>query len=192
MNSLEKTALVIEALNTQKIPYMLTGSLASNMYGIVRATLDADFVVQIDAPGIARIAQHLAPFFTLDPQVSFETITMTTKYVMVSEDGELKAELFLLSDDAHDQERFRRRRGGTFLGRTAYVPSPEDVIISKLRWYKRAHRQKDIQDVRNVISVQRDSLDRAYLDHWCGIHETRELLEEIMSTLPEKTPERDV
>lgn len=184
MNSLEKTALVIDALNTLQVPYMLTGSLASNMYGVVRGTQDADFVVQVDAPGIAAVAQHLSPAFSLDPQVSFETITMTMKYVLLSEDQELKAELFLLSDDPHDQERFRRRRAGTFLNRTAYVPSPEDVIVGKLRWYKRAHRQKDLGDIKNVVSVQRDSLDHAYLDYWCDQHQTRELLEEIFNALP--------
>lgn len=186
MTSLEKTALVIDALNTLQVPYMLTGSLASNMYGVVRGTQDADFVVQVDAAGVTAIAQHLSPAFTLDPQVSFETITMTMKYVLLSEDQELKVELFLLSDDPHDQERFRRRRAGSFLDRTAYVPSPEDVIIAKLRWFKRAHRQKDLGDIRNVISVQRDSLDRDYLNHWCDQHQTRDLLEEIFSTLPPK------
>lgn len=185
MNSLEKTALVIDALNVLDIPYMLTGSLASNMYGVVRATQDADFVVQIDAPGITRIGAHLAPVFTLDPQASFETITMTMKYVMVSQDQELKAELFLLSDDPYDQERFRRRRAGSFLGRPAYVPSPEDVVVAKLLWYKRAHRQKDLGDIKNVISVQRDVLDRVYLNHWCDRHETRGLLDQLFASVPE-------
>jgi hypothetical protein len=159
---------------------MLTGSLASNMYGVVRGTQDTHFVVQVDDAGIHRIAEELAPGFILDPQASFETITMTMRYVLTSADGEFKVELFLLSDEPHDCERFRRRRERMFEGRPAYVPSPEDVIIAKLFWYHRARRRKDYEDIRHVVSVQAAKLDRAYLTSWCDHHGIRDLLEQLL------------
>ena len=46
MNSDEATVAVIDALQALDIPYILVGSLASNLYGIPRSTKDADFSVQ--------------------------------------------------------------------------------------------------------------------------------------------------
>lgn len=175
MTNVEKTAIVVDALNSLDIPYMLTGSLASNLYGIVRATKDADFVVQVDAAGITRIAAQLTEHFTLDPQASFETVTMTYRYVLLSRDGDLKVELFLLSDEPYDQERFRRRTRGIFSGRPAWVPTAEDVILAKLKW----KRRKDLDDVRHVLSVQAGKLDEAYLDDWSERRSSRALLDEL-------------
>jgi hypothetical protein len=69
-------------------------------------------------------------------------------------------ELFLLSDDPHHQERFRRRVAVEVFGRTVWMPTAEDVIIQKLRWA----RPKDLDDARGVLAVQAGRLDRAYLE----------------------------
>jgi hypothetical protein len=186
VTSIEKVTAVIDALNELEIAYMLTGSLASNMYGIVRATQDADFVVQVEACEISRIAGRLEPIFSLDPQASFETVTMTMRYVFVSADEELKVELFLLSEDPHDKARFQRRRQGTFEGRAVAVPTPEDIVVSKLRWY----RPKDIDDVRNVLSMQAGQLDEEYIQLWCDRHGTRDRLDRIRKSIPKRPNER--
>jgi len=89
-------------------------------------------------------------------------------------------ELFLLSNDPHDQERFSRRREVYLLGRKFWFPSPEDVIVTKLRWA----RSKDKDDVRNVISVQRGKLDWPYIEKWCKQHGTLALLQEIRRSVP--------
>ena len=41
MNSYEATVAVIDALQALDVPYILVGSLASNLYGIPRSTKDA-------------------------------------------------------------------------------------------------------------------------------------------------------
>ena len=42
--------------------------------------------------------------------MSFGTVTATSRYILRVTDGAFVVELFLLSDDAHDQQRFARRR----------------------------------------------------------------------------------
>ena len=64
-------------------------------------------------------------------------------------------------------ERFARRRAVEVLDRTVALPTAEDVIINKLLWFQQARRSKDFEDARNVIAVQRPSLDWAYLQLWC-------------------------
>ena len=43
------------------------------------------------------------------------------------------------------------------------VPTPEDVIITKLRWSLLANRSKDRDDARDVIAVQGDRIDWDYV-----------------------------
>ncbi|MFA7236064.1 MAG: hypothetical protein WC058_04290 [Phycisphaeraceae bacterium] len=61
-----------------------------------------------------------------------------------------------------------------------FVPTPEDVIITKLRWSKQGRRVKDIEDVKGVLIVQtHEALDWKYLQHWCGQHGTWELPQKL-------------
>ena len=59
----------------------------------------------------------------------------------------------------------------------------EDVIITKLRWSHIGRREKDIEDVRNVITIQGDRIDWDYVISWCDRHGTRELLENVRQSL---------
>ncbi len=61
------------------------------------------------------------------------------------------------------------------------MPTPEDVIVFKLRWSKGGKRNKDTDDVRNVLAVQGNSLDLAYIRNWCDQYGTRELFEQLWS-----------
>jgi len=166
---------VLDALHQLQLPFMLVGSFSSNMYGEERTTQDADFVIQLTRP-LGELAAALGPRFRLDSQLSFETVTMTSRYVAEFEEGPFKIEFFLLRDDPYDQERFRRRVAKPFRDRTVFVPTAEDVVVQKLRW----SRPKDIIDARLVIAVQIGKLDLAYIRKWCAEFGKRDLLERLL------------
>jgi len=174
---------VVDALEQLGVPYMLVGSFSSNAYGVARNTQDADFVVQLDRITVSQLAAKLWPDFQLDPQTSFETITATTRHVLNVPAEDFKVELFLLSDDPHDRARFERRRRMEVLGGPAYLPSPEDVVITKLRWSRHGNRQKDLSDARDVIAVSGPQLDWAYIERWCDEHGTRKLLDDLRRSI---------
>lgn len=116
--------------------------------------------------------------------MSFETVTMSRRYVADVVGTPFKIEFFLLNDDPHNQERFRRRRQITLLDRQVWLPTPEDVIVTKLNWSHRIHRPKDWEDIRDVIAVQGDRIDWDYVHRWCEEHGTRALLDEIRASIP--------
>lgn len=185
MTSVEAVTAAIDALDRAAIPYMLVGSFSSNYYGIPRSTKDADFVIELGDKSIASLASLLPPGMTIDAQASFETITGSTRYEAVVRGLPFRIEFFLLSDDPHHQERFARRRPAELCGRSVHVPSPEDVIIQKLKWIKLAKRNKDIDDVRNVLAVRRADFDWDYIHRWCDAHGTRGMLDEIRRSIPD-------
>ena len=171
---------VAAALHQAEIPFMVVGGFSSNYYGIVRSTQDADFVVQLSAPLSAKFAETLGPEFEPEAQLSFETKTGTQRQEFRVAGTLFKVEVFRLSDDPHDQERFRRRQLVLVLGHEVFMPRAEDVIIMKLRWA----REKDRNDIRNILSVQGDKLDWDYIYGWCDRHGTREKLDAIRRTVP--------
>ncbi|MBA3272932.1 MAG: hypothetical protein H0T11_03545 [Chthoniobacterales bacterium] len=118
--------------------------------------------------------------FSLDSQVSFATITATTRFILRHPATAFVIEFFLLSDDPHDQQRFARRVSGQVAGRNAIVPTAEDVIVTKLRWSRHGKRQKDVDDVSDVLLVQLGRLDLDYIHGWCDKHGTRELFERLL------------
>ena len=184
MTSDEAVVAVIAALAAEGVPYMLTGSLASNLYGIPRSTNDADFVLQIDAGGLGALRARLEPALRWEARLSFETVTSTTRQILEVPGIGFRIELFFLTDDPHDAERFARRRRVPALGREVYVPSAEDVVITKLRWSRQGQRNKDRDDVRAVVAASGDRLDWDYVHRWCDVHGTRALLDEIRRSIP--------
>jgi hypothetical protein len=171
---------MIEALDRVGIPYMLVGSYSSNIYGVPRATQDADFVLELGDRSLSAITRLLGPDFHLDPQMSFETVTATQRYIILHQKSGFKIELFMLSNDSHDRRRFLRRTSLVFSGHKVSLPTPEDVIITKLRWSKGGNRRKDVEDVAVVLAVQRDVLDLPYIRQWTAQHGTRELFEQLL------------
>ena len=175
------TLRVVCALDRCAIPYFLAGAFSSNHYGFPGSTRIADFALQLKSAVGTDFAHALGEPFELDPQLSFETDTGTYRQIINYRGSPFKIELFLLSNDAHDQERFKRRRQVQLPGRTGWYPAPEDVIITKLRWA----RGKDRDDVRGIMSVQRGNLDWPYIEKWCRQHGTLAKMEEIRRSVPE-------
>jgi hypothetical protein len=172
---------VLEDLGT---PYMVVGSFSSNFYGRNRTTQDVDLVIELGQETISQLAIRLGASFRVVRQMSFETATGTYRHEIEVPGTSLKAEMFHLSDDDHDQERFRRRRREVLLDRETWLPTVEDVVITKLRWADRAGRLKDRNDVQTIINVRGKSIDWDYVNSWADRHGTRALLDEIRKSIP--------
>ena len=179
---------VIQRLDEMQVPYMVVGSLSSNVYGIPRSTKDADLVLDMQGREFAPILKHMQPLFTSDRQLRFEGITATKRHILKRTGHEFNVELFVLTSDPFDQSRFARRQLRTFAGERVYLPTPEDVIVQKARWLLNGDRPKDREDIAAVLGVRQGTLDWDYIDSWSVQHGTRELLDEIRRSLPPLEP----
>lgn len=122
---------------------MLTGAFATSLYGSPRSTKDVDVVLDIAIGGItARVAARLGQIVEFDRQAQFDTLTSGRLILGVVRQGEpFKVELFELFDDPFVLSQFQRKRQlpSRQLGRVVWVPTPEDVIVQKLRWGRSKH-----------------------------------------------------
>lgn len=183
MTGEDAVGVIVDILCRCGIDYMLVGSFSSNYYGIARATRDADFVIHADSTALRTLEAELPDGFVFDPQQSFEMVTSTTKCRVVIDEIPFEIEFFNLSQDEFDQQRFHRRRAVKDGERNCFLPTPEDVIVQKLRWAKGGKRGKDYDDARDVMAVQGNALDFDYIRTWADRHGTREMCEEIYESV---------
>lgn len=169
---------MVKILDRCGFPYMVVGALSSNLYGIPRSTKDVDMVIEIPTQRrIEDLRTELPKNFQLNPQSSFELVTGTVKYEIIVSNPKYLVELFLLSNDAHDKTRFERRIQVLIDGVMVNVPTIEDVVVTKLRWF----RVKDQQDIKSIIGIQKDRLDWEYIHHWVNLHQTMKELSKLLS-----------
>jgi hypothetical protein len=185
MNLEQLATAVLEVTEATGVPFMAVGAIAAGAYGIPRSTRDVDLLVAVHVGGgVAAVMKALEPLLDFDPQCQFDTLTWGRRHVGVTRSKpSLKVELFELFDDPFVLEEFGRRREVfvPLLARSTWLPSPEDVVVQKLRW----GRSKDLDDARDVLAVQgTDFLDLAYIRQWCATHGTTERLDKALSDIP--------
>jgi hypothetical protein len=180
VNILDAALAMSRTLDRAGVEHMLVGAVAIAYYGITRSTMDADFVVQLAGQKISSIQESLDPGFHLNPQPRFELFTGNTYYAISLLQTPYSIDLFALSDDPFDQRSFARRRHVIVQQQSTWIQSPEDLVVQKLRW----QRLKDLSDVQDVLALQGDTLDFAYIEPWCDAHSTRELLERVRREIP--------
>ena len=177
MNSEQAVAHVILCLERCQIDYMIVGALSCNLYGVPRASVDADIVVDLTERSLVPVLEQLGADFKCDPQVAFELLTGSHRNVVHFLPTGFDIELFHLGKDEHHRVRFERKVAIELpeLGRAALVQTAEDLIIQKLRWARR----KDLDDIVNVLTISAAKMDWAYIWLWAEKHGTEELLSEL-------------
>ena len=65
---------VLTRLDECGIPYMITGSFTSNMYGVPRATQDADVVIEADLDSLDRFLESLGAEFYVSHEDAREVL----------------------------------------------------------------------------------------------------------------------
>lgn len=184
--TLETLAIkVVEATEAAAVDFMFMGELGAAAYGAPLSIKEIDLLVAVSVTGgVAAVIKSLAPLVEFEPQVVFDTLTWGRRQVGQSRSTPpFKVELFEVFEDAFVQEEFRRRQQVfvPMLGRSTWLPTPEDVIVQKLRW----GRSKDLDDARDVLAVQGpETLDMAYVESWCARHGTTARLEAALAGIP--------
>jgi len=177
---------VISALERLKIPYFVGGSVASSALGLPRATLDIDIVADIPAVQAPRLADAFRGTFYIDQDQIAAAIKRRSSFNIIHSGTAHKVDIFIIKDRGYDREALsRRRRVQLFEGEGSlrcYLASPEDIILSKLEWYKNGGRVSERQwlDVQGVMKVQGQQLDKAYLKKWALTLSISELLDSAL------------
>ncbi len=162
--------LFVRPLDRLQVRYLVSGSVAAMLYGEPRVTHDIDFVVFLRATDIARLPEAFpAPEFYLPPLEAIAAeLARETKgqFNIIHADSGLKADLFTANRDEFHGWAFRNFRQYSVSGLTVRLAPPEYVIVRKLEYFREGGSEKHLRDIRAILNVSGEELDRAALNEW--------------------------
>ncbi|MFZ5855624.1 MAG: hypothetical protein ACOYZ6_02235 [Chloroflexota bacterium] len=181
----EVTLKVTDALEKLGIPYLIGGSLASTLYGMVRTTQDSDIVAEMRLEHLQAFVSFLQVEFYVDDEMISEAIKHNSSFNIIHRETMFKVDVFIPRQRPFLESQLSRARKQTFIFETevsARFASPEDTILSKLEWYRMGGEVSDRQwrDILGVLKTQAGELELGYLRKWAGELKVSDLLERAL------------
>ena len=179
--------LVVRHLDAMDILHTIGGSIASSFAGEPRSTVDIDMVVALEERRVEALVAALSAEFYVDADALRRAIQTHSSTNLIHRTTPLKVDLFVAGGTPLDAGQLARRLlvdlGD---GRCLHVHPPEDILLQKLRWYRRGGEVSDRQwrDIAAIIRVQGRRLDREYLRESAGILGVSDLLERALGEAP--------
>jgi hypothetical protein len=179
------TVLVTQVFEKLNIQYMIVGSLASTIYGMVRTTQDVDIIAEMQL-------QHAQPFITalerefyIDEEMIADSIQQKSSFNIVHRTTMFKEDVFIPSKSPFQQSQLTRAQKQIILTEpevSAYPASPEDTILTKLERFHKGGEVSDRQwrDVLCILKVRAGALDLEYLSKWARELDIIDLLEKAL------------
>lgn len=182
---LEVTFKVVKVFNSLGVEYYIGGSIASSAYGVARSTLDVDMVANMNSDHAQALEELLEKEFYVDIDTINNAITQHSSFNLIHLDTMLKIDVFIHRDQPFSNRVFMRRTEkfvSEDIPEKLCFPSPEDIILIKLDWYKSTGESLSHQwnDILGVLKVQGVKLDLDYLKTWAKELGVSELLERAL------------
>jgi hypothetical protein len=180
-----KVTLVLERLG---IPYLIGGSLASTLYGMVRTTQDSDIVADMRPEHIQPFVASLQDEFYMDEEMITGAIRSNSSFNILHRESMFKVDVFIPRPSPFHRSQLARARKQTLSTDpevSARFSSAEDTILSKLEWYRLggAVSERQWRDVLGVLKIQAEALDLDYLRGWAKELKVSDLLEKALTEL---------
>lgn len=182
---IEVTLKVTNIFEKLGVPYLIGGSLASTLYGMVRTTQDSDIVAEMRLEHLKPFVSALQDEFYIDDEMIAESIQRNSSFNIIHRDTMFKVDVFIPRPRPFLQSQLARAQRQTFIFDaqvSAKFASPEDTILSKLEWYRMGGEVSERQwrDVLGVLKTRTGELDLDYLRKWARELKVTDLLDRAL------------
>lgn len=158
-------------LESAGIKYMVSGSVASMIYGEPRLTNDIDVIVYLEPGSAIKIVEAFqSDKFYCPPE---EVIIIESRrkrrghFNLIHHETGHKADIYVCGDDPLHVWGFSNRRHLDLAGDSSiWVAPPEYVILRKLEYFKEGGSEKHKSDIRGILEVSGENIDQTVLDQW--------------------------
>jgi len=158
---------IIAALDRAGIPHMLTGSFASSLHGLTRATQDIDLVIAPTESQLRDLVASLpAADYYVDLEVALDALRRRSQFNIIDLDTGWKVDMIVRRDRPFSEQEFARRQEVDFAGVRLAVATVEDVIVAKLEWATLGSSRRQLEDVVGILQLRHDEIDLAYVERW--------------------------
>jgi hypothetical protein len=170
MPEAELSLTFVRPLNWLGLRYIVSGGVAAILYGEPRFTNDVDVVLFLRYEDIPRLTEAFpSPQFYVPPaEVIAAELARPSKgqFNILHVDTGFKADIYTTGRDDFNAWAFRNSRMLEFKGETVRVAPPEYVIVRKLEFLREGGSDKHLRDIRAMLNVSGDQINRADLNDW--------------------------
>lgn len=179
------TLLVTKVFEKLNIPYLIGGSIASTIYGMVRTTQDVDMVADMQLQHVQNFIAALQNDFFMDKEMISASIREKSSFNIIHRTSMFKVDVFIQNQSPFQQSELTRAKKQVILVEpeiSAYFASPEDTILAKLEWFRKGGEVSERQwrDVIGILKVRAGILDLEYLRKWARELDVIDLLEKAL------------
>ncbi|HLP48877.1 MAG TPA: hypothetical protein VK186_00125 [Candidatus Deferrimicrobium sp.] len=187
MEPFELLIIISNVFEELKIPYFITGSIASITYGEPRFTNDIDMVADIrdwDIPGLVR--SFPSDEYYIDADSIDQAIRLKSQFNIIHLSSGLKIDVMVKKKTVFDHSRFSRIKRLRLEEKEVNFASPEDVILKKMEYYKMGSSEKHLRDITGILKIYKGEIDFEYLKNWISRFDLFEIWEAIEERLEGK------
>lgn len=161
---LELLQRVCNSLDEHEIPYMISGSIALNIYTIPRMTRDIDIVVELTESRIEEFTA-LFPDSYFNKEAIKEEIKRQGMFNIIDHKTGFKIDFIVRKQTDYFEQAFQNRQRINELDTELWVISLDDLIIAKIFWIQEYQSEKQIMDIENLLLSPDKNMD--YIKNWC-------------------------
>jgi len=175
-----KIAKILESLN---IKYFVTGGFAVSVWGRPRATFDIDVIIKLLEPQVTPFSEALRKISKagyIDENAAIEAIHHKGEFNFIDSESGLKVDFWIVKEEKLALLEFKRRKLKNIGEQRVYFVSPEDLILSKLRWYQQSQSSRHLEDIESVLRISGKKLDIKYLERWARKLKILKVLEKLI------------
>jgi hypothetical protein len=166
---------ILPRLDEAGIVYMVSGSVASSIYGTPRMTRDVDIVVDLTEFDVDRLLGAIGAGYYVDRAAILSAVRARDVFNLIHLESMIKLDFIVRKDSEYRRLELSRRRSVRVEGTQVWLVSPEDLVLSKLAWARDRRSEVQLDDVRDMIASIAD-LDWPYVERWAlslGVAELR-------------------
>jgi hypothetical protein len=163
---LELLKAITKLLEQKGIAYMVSGSLAVNVYSIPRMTLDIDIVIELDETNYKTFLEIFKSGYYLNEEAALTEIRRKGMFNVIDHKSGLKIDFIIRKETEYRRLEFSRKKRKMIENVPVWLVSAEDLVISKIDWIQQLQSDKQMQDIKNLIASR--EIDKDYISSWCN------------------------
>lgn len=147
---------------------MITGAVASIIYGEPRLTNDIDLVVDMSADDVGAFAKAfpIEDFYCPPPEVIRLEIGRSQRghFNLIHHETGFKADIYAAGRDELHQWGLNNRKAVDVEGEKFWLAPVEYVILRKLEYYREGESEKHLRDISSILVFSSDEIDFRMLE----------------------------
>jgi hypothetical protein len=160
--------IFIDPLEELDLPYIITGAVASIIYGEPRLTHDVDLVLELQLKDVEKlISKFPSDSFYIPPP---ELITTELKRIerghfnIIHHNTGLRADIYTVGKDIFNKWGINNYTSISIGEKSYRIAPPEYVIIRKLEYYREGGSDKHIRDIQSILTISAGEIDKTLLE----------------------------